>query len=98
MLSEQHMNMITSVVMNAMENRICLLSFDISTAKVVIDNTGRTEEEVERLARELKVQLMLLVIAILSQPMEVKLKFKSVSSEEYEKVKVELVNKYKHLL
>ena len=98
MLSEQHMNMITSVVMNAMENRVCLLSFDISTAKVVIDNTGRTEEEVERLARELKVQLMLLVIAILGESMEVKLKFKSVSSEEYEKVKIELVNEYKHLL
>lgn len=89
---------IANFVMSYLDRGISLIDMDSDTAKIIIDNTNRTEEDVEQLAKEFKVQLLLVAGAVIHAMPEFKVLYKSVSKDEYDKELSSLVSKYKDLI
>ena len=97
-LTDEDRRKISAVVLSSMSKGISLLSVDENRFKVIICNEGRTEEEVEYLAREFKVQLMLLAGSVIGRMPNFKLLYKSVSRDDYIRLQKEVVDKYNWML
>lgn len=97
-LTKEDEQKIMSVVISSLSKGICLLSIEEQNVKAVICNDNKTEDDVNRLAREFKVQLMVLSGSVIGLMPDFKLKYKSVNGAEYRRIQHEVVEKYMYLL
>lgn len=97
-LTEEDKRKIISVAISSLSKGVSILSIDGSDIKIIICNDGRNEDEVDRLAREFKVQMMFLAGDIVGLMPDFKLKYKSVNGAEYRRIQHEVVEKYRYLL
>lgn len=64
----------------------------------VIDNTGRSEDDVETLAKELKVQLIVATKISLHKDIEITVKFKSVPHDVYVQTQRDVIERYRNII
>ena len=76
---------VLGIVNDCLENDVMIINFKDDTYYVVILNENRTEDEVDYLARKLKVMLMLGLQKATGISAEVKVKYKSVDKITYDK-------------
>ena len=89
------MNYIMGVALSCLDRGICLTDVTEEAIYCVIDNTGRSEEDVKSLAKELKVQILMAAKLSLNADIETTVRFKSVPHDVYLQTQRDTVDKYK---
>lgn len=89
------MNYIMGIALSCLDRCICLTDVTEEAIYCVIDNTGRSEEDVESLAKELKVQILMAAKLSLNADIETTVRFKSVPHDVYLQTQRDTVDKYK---
>ena len=87
-------NYVMGIALSCFERGVFLTKVTEEAIYCVIDNTGRTEEDVETLAKELKVQIITAAKISLGLNIEVTIKYKSVPHDEYIRIQRDTVTKY----
>lgn len=87
-------NYIMGITLSSLQKGITLTEVTDKAIYCVIDNTGRTEEDIETLAKELKVQLIVATKVSLGTDVEFTVRFKGVPHDEYLQAQREVISKY----
>lgn len=90
-------NYIMGIALSSCNKGITLTDVTDEAIYCVIDNTGRSEEDVETLAKELKVQLIVAAKVSLGRDVEFAIRFKSVPHDVYVQTQRDVIEKYKNI-
>lgn len=90
-------NYVMGIALSSFEKGITITDITDEAIYCVIDNTRRSEEDVETLAKELKVQLIVAAKVSLGSDIEVTVKFKSVSHDVYVQAQRDVIERYRNI-
>ena len=91
-------NYIMGIALSSFNNGVTVTDITDEAIYCVIDNTGRSEEEVETLAKELKVQLIVAAKVSLGKDVEITIRFKSVPHDIYVQTQRDVVERYRNII
>ena len=85
------------IALSSFNKGITLTDITDEAIYCVIDNTGRSEEDVETLAKELKVQLIVAAKVSLGRDVEIAIRFKSVPYDVYVQTQRDVIERYRNI-
>ena len=91
-------NYVMGIALSSLNKGITLTDITDEAIYCVIDNTGRSEEDVETLAKELKVQLIVATKVSLHKDVEITIRFKSVSHDVYVQTQRDIIERYRNII
>lgn len=90
-------NYVMCITLSSFNNGITITDITDEAIYCVIDNTGRSEEDVETLAKELKVQLIVAAKVSLGRDIEITVRFKSVPHDVYVQTQRDVIERYRNI-
>lgn len=90
-------NYVMGIALSSFNKGITLTDITDEAIYCVIDNTGRSEEDVETLAKELKVQLIVAAKVSLGRDVEIAIRFKSVPHGVYVQTQRDVIERYRNI-
>lgn len=90
-------NYVMGITLSSFNKGITLTDITDEAIYCVIDNTGRSEEDVETLAKELKVQLIVAAKVSLGRGVEIAIRFKSVPHDVYVQTQRDVIERYRNI-
>lgn len=90
-------NYVMGIALSSFNKGITLTDITDEAIYCVIDNTGRSEEDVETLAKELKVQLIVAAKVSLGRDVEIAIRFKSVPRDVYVQTQRDVIERYRNI-
>lgn len=90
-------NYVMGIALSSFNKGITLTDITDEAIYCVIDNTGRSEEDVETLAKELKVQLIVAAKVSLGRDVEIVIRFKSVPHDVYVQTQRDVIERYRNI-
>lgn len=91
-------NYVMGIALSSFNKGITLTDVTDEAIYCVIDNTGRSEDDVETLAKELKVQLIVAAKISVHKDIEITVKFKSVPHDVYVQTQRDVVERYRNII
>lgn len=91
-------NYVMGIALSSFNKGITLTDITDEAIYCVIDNTGRSEDDVETLAKELKVQLIVATKISVHKDIEITVKFKSVPHDVYVHTQRDVIERYRNII
>lgn len=91
-------NYIMGIALSSLNKGITLTDVTDEAIYCVIDNTGRSEDDVEALAKELKVQIIVAAKISVHKGIGITVRFKSVPHDVYVQTQRDVIERYRNII